>query len=60
MASTGKPTPELCFLSGLLRWTLFQKSATAIHLVAVDRTPNPPIKRWISHHRPNEMFVATV
>jgi len=37
-ASSGKPTPELYFLPGQLRWTLFPKSATAIHSVAVDRT----------------------
>jgi len=33
-ASIGKPTLELCFLPGRLRWTLFLKSATAIHSVA--------------------------
>jgi len=44
-ASSGKSTPELCFLMGRLRWTLFPKSPTVIHSVAVDRTPNPPIKR---------------
>jgi len=25
MANSGKPTPELCFLSGRLRWTLLPK-----------------------------------
>jgi len=43
-ASSDKPTPELYFLPGRLRWTLFPKSATAIHSVAVDRTLIPPIK----------------
>ena len=57
-ASSGNPTPELCFLSGRLRWTLFPKSATAIHSVAVDRTPNPLIERRTNHRRPNETFVA--
>jgi len=58
MASSGKAIPELCFLPGRLRWTLFPKSATAIHSVAMDRTTNPPIERQTSHRRPNEMFVA--
>jgi len=51
-ASSGKPTPELGFLPGRLRWTLFPKSATAIHSVAVDRPLNPPIERRTSHRRP--------
>jgi len=57
-ASSSKTTPKLCFLPGRLRLTLFPKSATAIHSVAVDRTPNPPIERRTSHRRLNESFVA--
>jgi len=34
-------------------------SATAIHSVAVDRTPNLLIARPTSHRRPNESFVAS-
>jgi len=41
----GKPTPELYFLPGRLRWTLFPKSATATHSVVVDRPFNLPIER---------------
>jgi len=57
-ASTGKPTSELCFMPGRLKWTLFPKSASAIHSVAVDWPLNPPIERRTSHRRPNESFVA--
>jgi len=57
-ASSGKPAPDLSFLPGRLRWTLFPKSATAIHSVAVDRTLNPPIERRTNHRRPNEIFIA--
>jgi len=51
-ASSGKPMPELGFFPGRLRWTLFPMSATAIHLVAVDRPLNPPTEGRTSHHRP--------
>jgi len=42
-ASSDNPMPELCFLPGRLKWTLFPRSAPAIHSVAVDLTRNPPI-----------------
>jgi len=54
-ASSGKPTPEIFFLPGWLRWTFFPKNATALHALAVDRTLNPPIERRTSHCRPNEI-----
>jgi len=57
-SSSGKPTPELRFMPGRLRWTLFPKSAAASHTVPVVRTPNPPIERRTSHHCPNQSFVA--
>jgi len=41
----GRTKPEFCFLPGRLRWTLFPRSATAIHSVVVVRTPNLPVGR---------------
>jgi len=55
-ASSGKPTPELCFFLGRLGWTLFPKSAKAIHSMAVDRTPNHPIERRTIHRRPKRII----
>jgi len=43
-ANSDKPTPELCFLPGRLRWTIFLKSATAIHSVA--RGSNTQPSNW--------------
>jgi len=54
----GKPTPELRFLPGRLRWALLPKSAAVIHSAVADRTPKPPIERRTSHRRPKEMLVA--
>ena len=43
-ASSGKPTPGLCFLPGRLRWTLFLKRSMAIHSVA--RRSNTQPSDW--------------
>jgi len=49
-AISGRPKPELCFLTGGWGERSCPRSATTIRSVAVDRAPNLPIGRWTFYH----------